>query len=75
MVNIASASYKTMGFSAAALLAPFCVAGRFMVRLAESSVQARALSGLSQLSDEDLAAQGRSRADEVCRIMGAAAIV
>lgn len=64
---------RGQGFSASALLAPFRAIGRFMVMLAEASPQMRALSRLSEISDEELAAKGLTRDGEIRRILGGAA--
>lgn len=72
MTMIASVDRKP-SFSAAALLAPFRAFGRFMIMLAEASPQMRALNGLNQRSDEELAAKGLTREGEVRRILGGSA--
>ena len=63
----------SIGFSAAALLAPFRAIGRFMIALAEASPQMRALNRLSQMSDAELSAKGLTRDGEVRRILGGSA--
>lgn len=75
MATIISAGHKDQGFSAAALLAPFRAIGRFMIMLAEASPQMRALSRLSEISDEELAAKGLTRDGEVRRILGGASAI
>ncbi|WP_410216665.1 hypothetical protein [Paracoccus sp. (in: a-proteobacteria)] len=75
MATIASVEHKSIGFSAAALLAPFRAVGRFMIMLAEASPQMRALSRLNDLSDEDLSAKGLTREGEVRRILGGASVL
>lgn len=75
MATIASTYHKPSGFSATALLAPFHAVGRFMVIVAESSSQARALHQLDRLSDHDLSAKGLTRGGEIRRIFGAAATI
>lgn len=66
MATIATVDRKS-GFSTAALLAPFRAIGRFMILVAESSPQMRALDRLNSFSDEELAAKGLTRDGEVRR--------
>lgn len=75
MAFIASDHHKSAGLSAAALLAPFRAVGRFMIILAESTSHARALNQLSDLSADDLAANGLTRTGEIRRILGASATI
>lgn len=70
MATIATVEHKSAGFSAAALLAPVRAVGRFIVTLAESSPQMRALNRLNALSDEELAQKGLTREGEIRRILG-----
>lgn len=75
MATIASDPHASTGLSAATLLAPFRAVGRFMIMLAESSSQVRALTRLSEMSDDELSAKGLSRNAEIRRIIGASAVV
>lgn len=75
MATIASDHHASTGFSAATLLAPFRAVGRFMIMLAESGPQMRALNRLSGMSDSELSAKGLSRNAEIRRIIGASAAV
>lgn len=75
MATIATVDTKTGGFSAASLLAPFRAVGRFMIMLAEASPQMRALSRLSEVSDEELKAKGLTRDGEIRRILGGTAAI
>lgn len=75
MATIVSNHDASTGFSAAALLAPLRAIGRFMITLAESNSQMRALTRLSEMSENELSAKGLSRNAEIRRIMGASAAV
>lgn len=51
-----------------AVLAPFRAIGRGLIRMAENSSRMKAVERLNALSDEELAARGLNRVDEVRRI-------
>jgi hypothetical protein len=53
------------------LAAPFVWFGIVMVNLAEASPRMKAINQLNAISDEDLAARGKTREEEVRRIFGA----
>ena len=55
------------------ITAPFRALGAFLVVLAEAGPRLEAIRRLSRLSDDELAARGTSRQDEVRRIIGASA--
>ena len=46
-----------------------------LIALGENTARARAIEALSKVSDEELAAKGTTRKDEVLRIMGASAYI
>lgn len=54
------------------VLAPFHAVGRGLIWMAENNSKMDAVQRLSKLSDEDLAARGLNRADEVRRIFASA---
>lgn len=58
-----------------ALLSSFRALGHFIIMLAESSSQVRALNQLGQLSDHNLCSKGLKRSAKICRILGAAAAI
>ncbi|MDM7458072.1 MAG: hypothetical protein P3W94_001695 [Paracoccus sp. (in: a-proteobacteria)] len=75
MATVTTNTNHNRSLSAAVLLAPFRAFARVMVALAEASPQMRALSRLSEMSDEELAARGLTRDGEIRRILGGAAAI
>lgn len=61
MATIVLVHHKRVGFLAAALLASFRAVGHFIIMLAKSSSQVRALNQLGQLSDHNLSSKGLKR--------------
>ena len=53
-----------------AITAPFRAVGTFLVMLAEAGPRMEAINRLNGMTDEELAAKGLTRADEVRRIFG-----
>lgn len=52
------------------LIAPFRAIGKGLISLAEAGPRMAAVRKLNEMSDEDLAALGTTRMDEVRRILG-----
>ncbi|MDM7458290.1 MAG: DUF1127 domain-containing protein [Paracoccus sp. (in: a-proteobacteria)] len=75
MASVTTNTNRNRSLSAAVLLAPFKAVARVMVALAEASPQMRALSRLSETSDEELAARGLTRDGEIRRILGGASAI
>jgi hypothetical protein len=57
------------------LTAPLRAIGRGLVRISENSSYMKQVEALNELTDEELAARGTSRADEVRRIFASAGAV
>lgn len=51
-------------------VAPFAFVGKLLVSLADANPRMKQVSELNRMSDEELAAQGLNRVDEVNRIFG-----
>lgn len=75
MATITTDTARSGGLSTAILLAPFRALGRFMVALGEASPQMRALTRLSEMTDQDLKARGLTRDAEIRRILGGASAI
>lgn len=69
-------NHAASGFSLLHTLgAPFRALGRGLVRLADNSSYMRQVEALNELTDDELAARGTTRQDEVRRIFASAGAV